>query len=138
MSDADLEGVIVQPSNRGNSTTMILLLEDLKQGVTICQTIIWPVHHAIRITDCVVQMLDLEAASVADLELGKCEGADTAIAVEAESNFKMRASGVRGIAFIVRDCDFFPRIDIMDCVNSFTLGIAIPTMVSIWKTAMIN
>lgn len=30
MSDADLEGVIVKPSNRGTSTTMILLLEDLK------------------------------------------------------------------------------------------------------------
>ena len=30
MSDADLEGVIVHPSNQGTSTTMILLLEDLK------------------------------------------------------------------------------------------------------------
>ena len=83
-------------------------------------------------------MLDLEAASVTDLELGKYEGADTAITVEAESNFKMRASGVRGIAFIIRDCNFFPRIDITDCVNSFTLGIAIPTMVSIWKTAVVD
>ena len=30
MSDTDLEGVIVKPSNRGTSTPMILLLEDLK------------------------------------------------------------------------------------------------------------
>ena len=29
MSDADLKGVIVKPSNRGTSTTMILFLEDL-------------------------------------------------------------------------------------------------------------
>lgn len=30
MSDADLEGVIVKPSHRGTSTTMILLFEDLE------------------------------------------------------------------------------------------------------------
>ena len=30
MSDADLEGVIVKPSNRGTGTTMKFLLEDLK------------------------------------------------------------------------------------------------------------
>jgi len=30
MSDADLEGVVVEPSNQGTCTTMILLLENLK------------------------------------------------------------------------------------------------------------
>ena len=30
MSNADLKGVIVKPSNRGISTTVIFLLEDLK------------------------------------------------------------------------------------------------------------
>ena len=83
-------------------------------------------------------MLDLEAVSVADLELGKCEGADTAIAVEAECIFKIRASGVGGTAFVVGDGNFFPRVDITDCVDSFTLGIAVPTIVSIWKTAVVN
>ena len=30
MSDADVEGVIVNPSSQNSSTAMILLLEDLK------------------------------------------------------------------------------------------------------------
>jgi len=30
MSDANLEGVVVEPSNQGISPTMILLLENLK------------------------------------------------------------------------------------------------------------
>ena len=82
-------------------------------------------------------MLDLEAASVADLELGKWEGADTAIAVEAECIFQMGASGVGGTAFVVGDGNFLPCIDITDCVDGFTLCIAVPTIVSIWKTAVI-
>ena len=82
-------------------------------------------------------MLDLEAASIADLELGKWEGADTAIAVEAECIFQMGASGVGGTAFVVGDSDFFPRIDVTDCVDGFILCIAVPTIVSIWKTAVI-
>ena len=82
-------------------------------------------------------MLDLEAASVADLELGKWEGADIIIAVEVECIFQMGASGVGGTAFVVGDGDFFPRIDMTDCVDGFTLCIAVPTIVSIWKTAVI-
>lgn len=82
-------------------------------------------------------MLDLEAASVADLELGEWEGADFAIAVEAECIFQMGASGVGGIAFVAGDGNFFPCIDITDCVDGFTLCIAVPTIVSIWKTAVI-
>ena len=54
VSDADLEGVIVKPSSPGTSTTMILLLEDSKQGVTTCQAIFWPVHYGVWITDRVV------------------------------------------------------------------------------------
>lgn len=82
-------------------------------------------------------MLDLKAASVADLELGKWEGADFAIAVEAERIFQMGASGVGGTAFVVGDGNFFPCIDITDCVDGFTLCIAVPIIVSIWKTAVI-
>ncbi len=48
-------------------------------------------------------MLDLEATSVADLELGKWEGAETAIAVKAECIFHISASGVEGTAFVVGD-----------------------------------
>ena len=82
--------------------------------------------------------MDLEAASVAGLELEKWEGANTAIAVEAECIFQMGVSGVRGTAFVVGDGNFFPHIDVTDCVDGFTLCIAVPTIVSIWKTAVIN
>jgi hypothetical protein len=83
-------------------------------------------------------MLDLEAASVADLELWKWEGAETAITVEAECIFQICASGIGGTAFVVGDGDFFPRIDVTDCVDGFTFCAAVPTIVSIWKTTMIN
>ena len=83
-------------------------------------------------------MLDFEAASVADLELRGWEGADAAIAVEAECIFQMSASRVGGTALVVGDGDFIPRIDITDCMDGFTLCIAVPIVVSIWKTAVID
>ena len=61
-------------------------------------------------------MLDLEAASVAGLELGKWKGADFAIAVEAECIFEMSGSGVGGTAFVVGDGIFFPCINKTDCI----------------------
>ena len=72
------------------------------------------------------------------LELGKWERADPAIAVEAECVFQVGASGARGTAFVVGDGNFFSRIDVTDCVDGFTLCIAVPIIVSIWKTAVIN
>ena len=83
-------------------------------------------------------MLDVEAASVVDLKLGKWEGADTAIAVEAEWIFQMSASGVEETVLVVGDGNFFPRINIPNYMNGFTLCIAVPIIVSIWKTAVIN
>ena len=83
-------------------------------------------------------MLDLEAASVADLEVGKWEGAETTIAVEAECIFKTGASGVGGVAFIVGDGNFFPGFDVTDCVDGFPLCIAVPATVSIWETAVVD
>ena len=50
----------------------------------------------------------------------------------------MGASGVRRTAFVVGDSNFFARIDVTDCVDGFTLCIDVPTIVSIWKTAVIN
>ena len=38
VGNADLKGVIVEPGGQGTGTATIFLLEDLKQGVTICQT----------------------------------------------------------------------------------------------------
>ena len=69
MSIADLEGVITQPSNRGASTTMMLHFQGLEVGVTIYQTIVWPIYHAARVADSVVQTFDLEAPSMANLKL---------------------------------------------------------------------
>lgn len=83
-------------------------------------------------------MLDLKATSVADLELGKWEGEEPAITVEIECIFQTSASGLGGAAFVVEDGNFFSRIDVTDCVNSLAFCIAVPTIVSIWKTAVIN
>lgn len=84
-----------------------------------------------------VQMLDLEATSVAVLELGKWKGAYTAIAVEAKCIFQIGASGIGGTAFVIGDGNFFPGMDVMDCVDCFTPCIAVPTIVSIWKAAVV-
>ena len=83
-------------------------------------------------------MLDLETASVANLKLRTWEGAETAIAVEAECIFQIGASGFGGTTFVVGYVNFFPGIDVTDCVDGFALCIAVPTIVSIWKTAVIN
>ncbi len=83
-------------------------------------------------------MLDLEAASVADLALRKREGAEAAIAVEAECIFQVGASGVEGTALVVGDGNFFSRIDGTDCVDGFALGIAVPAMVGVGETAVID
>ena len=84
-----------------------------------------------------VQLLNLEATRVADLELGKWEGADVAIAVEAECIFQMGVTRVGVTAFVVGDGHFFPRLDVLDCMDGFTSCIAAPTNVSIWKAAML-
>ena len=81
--------------------------------------------------------MNLKAASITSLELRKWEGADTAIAFKAECIFQMGVSEVEGTAFVVEDGYFFPCLDIMNCVNGFTLCIAVPIIVSIWKTAVI-
>ena len=83
-------------------------------------------------------MLDLEAASIADLELGKREGADNAITFKAECILEVGASGVERTALVVGDGNFFPHVDVTGCVDGFTLCIAVPIVVSIWYTAVIN
>ena len=50
----------------------------------------------------------------------------------------MRASGVRGTAFVVGDGNFLPGIDVTDCVEGLALCISVPTIVGIWKTAVVN
>src|SRR5258708_2710449 len=65
MTDADLEGVVVEPSDQCACTALVLLLENLKQRVAVCQTLFWSVHHSVRIPNCVVEKLDLTAVSVA-------------------------------------------------------------------------
>lgn len=104
--------------------------------MTIRETIFRPTQYASWISDCIIQSLDLKAASVADLALGKWEAADIAIAVEAECGFQMGASRVEGTVF-VGDGDFFSCFDITDCVDGFTLCIGVPIVVRVWKTAVI-
>lgn len=50
----------------------------------------------------------------------------------------MGASGIRGTAFVVGDSDFFPRTDVADRVDGLALCIGVPTVVSIWKTAVVD
>jgi hypothetical protein len=50
----------------------------------------------------------------------------------------MGASGVRGVACVVRDGNFFPGFDVTDRMDSFTLCLAIPTVMSIWETAVVD
>lgn len=83
-------------------------------------------------------MLDLDPAGVALLEVRRWEGAEAAGTVEAECIYQFRASGVRGLASVVGDGDFFTRIDVTGCVNGFEAGIVVPIIVSIWKTAVVD
>lgn len=50
----------------------------------------------------------------------------------------MGASGVGGTVFVIGDGNFFPRIDVTDCVDGFVLCFGVPAIVRIWKTAVIN
>ncbi len=50
----------------------------------------------------------------------------------------MRSSGVGATAFVVGDGNFLPGIDVTDCVDGLALCIGVPTIVSIWKTAVVN
>ena len=50
----------------------------------------------------------------------------------------MSASGVGGTALVVGYGDFFPCIDITDCMDGLTLCIAVPVVMSIRKTAVID
>lgn len=83
-------------------------------------------------------MFDLEAASVANLAVRGCERAETAITAESEFLFQKSASGVEGACSIVGDGDLFPGFDVTDCVDGLALCIAVPIIVSIWKTAVID
>jgi hypothetical protein len=69
MSDADLEGVVVESSDQYASTTLKLLFENLQQRVAVRKALFWPVYDSLWISNCFVEELDLAAASVARLEL---------------------------------------------------------------------
>lgn len=122
VGDTDLEGVVVEPCNRGTSSTTIeFLLKKLEQGTTVCQTSIRPAEDAVWIPDRVVQMLDLDTAGVADLKLGKWEGANPAGTVEAECVSEVRAPGSRGAAFVVGNGDFFACRNVTDCMDGLAI-----------------
>ena len=89
MSDADLEGVVVESSDQYASTALELLFKNLEQRVTVRKALFWAFHDSLWISNRFVEELDLAAASVARLELGCWKDADTAVAIEAESSFEM-------------------------------------------------
>ena len=66
-------------------------------------------------------MLDLDTAGVADLELGKWEGTDSAGTVEAKCASEVSAPGRRWAAFVVGDGDFFACRNVTDCMDGFPI-----------------
>ena len=68
MRNANLESVVVESSNQCSSTSVELLLQNLKQRVAVAQTLAWVAHHAQGIPDGFVQTLYLCAPVVASLE----------------------------------------------------------------------
>ena len=69
--------------------------------------------------------------SITNFKLRKYKGVNTIIIVKAECIFKISISGVRGTTFIIGDSNFFPRINIIDCVDSFVLSNTILIIISI-------
>ena len=106
--------------------------------MAIRYTLIWLVHHAAWTTDYFVEWFNFAAAGVADLELWGWEGAETAIAVEAEVVFKVGAAGVGGAAFVVGDGDFLFGFDVTESMDGFALRVIVPIVLSIWKTAVVD
>ena len=72
------------------------------------------------------------------MDFGNWEGAETAIAVKAECIFHMNASGLRGAAFVVGNGNFFSSADVTSCVDGLAFCIAVPVILSIWETAVVN
>lgn len=50
----------------------------------------------------------------------------------------MGVSGFRRAAFIVGDGNFFSGLDVTDCMDGFAFCLAIPAVVSIWETIMVD
>lgn len=98
----------------------------------------WFVHYPFWITDGVVELLDLKAASVANPELGKWEGAKSTIAVEPECVFQIGPAGVGWPSFLVGDGDFFSGLDVANRMDGLALCVIVPAIVSIWQTAVID
>ena len=83
-------------------------------------------------------MLDSKAASIAELELGEGEGAESAMAVEAECILQVSVSKVSRAASVVGNGDLFPRVDVSRCVDSLDLRVAVPVIVSVGETAVVD
>lgn len=50
----------------------------------------------------------------------------------------MGASGARSAAFVIGDGDFFTSFDTTNCMDGFTLRVAVPAMISVWKTTVVD
>jgi len=138
MRDADLEGVVVEARDQSGGAALVLLLEKAEQAVAVIEAVVRFVHHTLSVTDGVIQELDLEAASVAALAGGKGEEAKSTVAIEAKCIFEKGAAGVVGAARVVGDGDFFPGSDGADCVDGFAVRFAVPAMMGVGETAVVD
>lgn len=80
----------------------------------------------------------MKAASVADFEVGKWERAEIAVAAKAKYVSKIGPSRVGGAALIVGDSNFFPGFNVADRMDCLAPFIAVPTIMSIWETAVVE
>lgn len=107
MADADLEGVVVEPSDQCACAALVLLLENLKQRVAVCQTLFLVCSLLGR-----DPQLPCQEAGSGDGErrsLG-CRQVESAETAEAERVFQIGAPRVGRAALVVRDGDLFPAL----------------------------
>lgn len=119
MHNADLESIIVKPSEMSTRTTFKLLFENLEKSLAVFKTIPGAIHQPERIADFAVKTLDLAAAFVTLFQFGRFPGADAAITIEAECVLQMTMSLIRGAPMIIGDGDLFSRCNKPDGIDIF-------------------
>lgn len=119
MHDAELESIIVKPSDMSTRTTFKLLFEDLEKSLTVFETVPRPLHQPMRIADFAIKVLDLAAALVALFQFSRLPGADAAITIETECVLQMTTSLIRGAPMIIGDGDLFSRLDESNRIDIF-------------------
>ncbi|KOS37443.1 hypothetical protein ACN38_g11756 [Penicillium nordicum] len=92
MHNADLESIIVKPSEMSTGTTFKFLFEDLEKSLAVFKTVPGAMYQPKRIPDFGVKVLDLPAALVTLFQFSRLSGADAAITIKAECVLQMTTS----------------------------------------------